>query len=604
MMRLKAFARTYTVSTCCRALKFVVVAIAVAVVVRGAEAQEATESAPPAEATAKEAPRPNIVVILADDVGFSDIGCYGGEINTPNLDKLAAGGLRYTQFYNNARCCPSRASLMTGLYPHQAGVGWMMTDNGVDGYRGNLNRHCVTLAEVLRTAGYATYMVGKWHLTPAPSPEQIESGKFSTDNWPLQRGFDRFYGTIHGAGSFYDPNTLVRDNELIPPDDPENFYYTDALSKNATQYIREHSGDGPFFLYVSYTAAHWPLHAKPEDIAKYKGRYDEGWGKIREARLKRLHDEGIVGLNVALSPQAREWDKEERREWQIARMEVYAAMLDSMDQGIGQIVETLREQGQLENTLVLYMQDNGACAEEMKSSESSATREGLEPAEPMSPDALQTRMVPEHTRDGRPVRWGRGVMPGPADTYIEVGREWANASNTPFRLFKHFVHEGGIATPLIAHWPQGIARKGELERKPGHLIDIMPTLVELAGATYPETFHDNQQVYAMEGVSLVPTFRGESFERPNPLFWEHEGNRAVRDGNWKLVARGANGKWQLYNMGNDRSELHDVASLEPAKVAALASAWQAWAERAHVLPLIPYFSPPEPAPADTNAAGR
>ncbi len=547
--------------------------------------------------------RPNIVVILSDDMGFSDIGCYGGEIETPHLNQLAAEGVRYTQFYNNARCCPSRASLMTGLYPHQAGIGWMMTDNGVDGYRGNLNRRCVTLAEVLRTAGYSTYMAGKWHLTPAPNAKQIEAGEVDTQNWPLQRGFDRFYGTIHGAGSFFDPNTLVRDNELIPPENPESYYYTDAISDNAAQFVRDHQGEQPFFLYVSYTAAHWPLHAKPEDIAKYKGRYDNGWGTIREERLKRLHDSGMIGLNVKLSPQVREWEKEERREWQIARMEVYAAMVDSMDQGIGRLLEALRERGELDDTLVLYMQDNGACAEEMKSSEARQPREGLEPAEPMADDALQTQMVPQFTRDGRPVKWGRGVIPGPADTYLEVGREWANAQNTPFRLFKHFVHEGGIATPLIAHWPNGIARKGELERRPAHLIDIMPTVVELAGADYPATFHDDQPITAMEGVSLVPTFSGNSIDRKTPLFWEHEGNRAVRDGNWKLVARGAAGKWQLYNMGNDRSELHDVASLEPGKVAGLAAAWQAWAERANVLPLTPYFPKPEPESTGGSPTG-
>lgn len=563
----------------------------------------ATRMLAPLSVTADE--RPNVLVILADDMGFSDIGCYGGEIATPNLDKLADGGLRFTEFYNTGRCCPTRASLLTGLYPHQAGMGWMMSYHDGGAYAGDLNRRCVTLAEVLRPAGYGTYMVGKWHLTPPPTREDFENEQVAQDNWPLQRGFDRFYGTIWGAGSYYDPATLARDNELIAPESPESYYYTDALSEQAARMIREHDRQQPFFMYLAYTAAHWPLHAKQDDIAKYKGRYDDGWDVLRDERLAKIKKLGVLSEEVELAPHVQDWSDEERKAWQASRMEVYAAMIDSMDQGIGRVIEALRSTGQLENTLVLYLQDNGGCQEEGKSNLARSSREKLEPVEPVPADELQLDMVPEYTRQGQPVQWGRGVVPGPSDTYMEVGREWANASNTPFRLFKHYVHEGGIASPLIAHWPKGIARRGEFERQPAHLIDVMPTLVELAQATYPEKAHQgDQEVQPMEGVSLMPAFAGESLERQAPLFWEHEGNRAVRSGDWKLVARGATGKWQLYNLAEDRSELDDLASEHPERVSDLAGQWQAWASRVSVLPMTPYWPKVEEKDAATDAGSN
>ena len=542
-----------------------------------------------ASATAVSNERPNIVLILADDIGYSDIGCFGGEIATPNLDRLAENGVRFTHFYNAGRCSPSRASLLTGLYPHQAGMGWITAFNGPPAYAGDLNRNCVTIAEVLRASGYRTYLAGKWDLTPQPTAAQVESDSLQKHNWPLQRGFDRFYGTIHGAGSYYDPATLTRDNELVAPNNPNDFYYTDAIGNNAVSMIREHNREQPFFLYMSFSAAHWPLHAKPSDIAKYKGRYDEGWDKIREQRLARLKELNIVGPQVELAPNVLDWKNEDRKAWQSARMEVYAAMIDSMDQGVGRVLEALRSTGQYDNTLILYLHDNGACQEECRSQQARQRREDLEPSEPMAEGVLQLAMVPEYTRRGEPVLWGRGVTPGPANTYMEVGREWANASNTPFRLFKHYVHEGGIATPLIAHWPKGIERRGELEEQPGHLIDIMPTLIQVAQAEYPDTFHDGDQaILPTEGVSLVPAFAGESIGRKEPLCWEHEGNRALRAGNWKLVARGKQGKWQLYNLKKDRSELNDLASDEQTRVSELRGAWNAWAARCGVLPMTPY----------------
>jgi len=537
-----------------------------------------------ARAAAGTGKRPNIVLILSDDMGFSDIGCYGSEVKTPTLDALAAKGLRFTQFYNTARCCPTRACLMTGLYPHQAGVGHMMYDGGVDGFRGDLNAHCVTIAQALKPAGYATYMAGKWHVTKHTKPEGPKH------NWPRQRGFDRFYGTITGAGSFYDPATLTRDNTQIPPGS-KDYYYTDAISDEATTFIAEHkpdSKDKPFFLYVAYTAAHWPMHAKPQDVAKYKGRYDKGWQAIRAERYRRVVELGLVRKQWKLSPRdAALWQdvSEEDRAWHARRMEVYAAMIDSMDAGIGRIVEALRKAGQLDNTLIFFLQDNGGCAEEY-GSRGPIKPDPSKPVQlkPMTAKELQTRMRPAVTRDGKPVRIGHGVMPGPADTYVAYGKEWANVSNTPFRLYKHWVHEGGISTPLIAHWPAGIARKGELEHQPGHLIDIMATCVDVAGATYPKQVKD-QKITPMEGVSLAPTFAGEKLPE-RAIFWEHEGNRAVRQGKWKLVAKGPRGPWELYDMVADRTELNDLAAEQPARVKQLAAAWQAYAERALVLPWV------------------
>lgn len=382
---------------------------------------------------AEKSRRPNIILMMADDMGYSDIGCYGGEIRTPNLDGLAAGGLRFTQFYNTARCCPTRASLITGLYQHQAGIGHMMADKGYDSYRGDLNDRCVTIAEVLGRSGYSTYMSGKWHVTKSTKPDGDKH------NWPCQRGFDRFFGTIHGAGSFYDPNTLTRDNTQIVPDS-DDFYYTNAISDNAVKFIREHKTSKPFFMYVAYTASHWPMHALPEDIARYKGRYDGGWDALRAERHKRMIEMGIVKSKWKITPRDEgvpPWTEAKDKQWFARRMEVYAAMIDCMDQGVGRIVAQLKNSGSFENTLIFFLADNGGCAEEYGS------RGAIKPdpskpvvLKPMGKNELQTRMQPVVTRDGRPVRTGYGVMPGPADTYIAYGRPWANASNTPFRLYK------------------------------------------------------------------------------------------------------------------------------------------------------------------------
>lgn len=537
--------------------------------------------------------RPDIIYVLADDMGFSDLGCYGGEIETPNLNQLAENGLRFTQFYNTARCCPTRASLLTGLYPHQAGIGHMMDDSGFDGYRGELNRRSVTIAEVLKTAGYRTYMSGKWHVTQAVNPKNEQEKQ----NWPLQRGFDRFYGTIHGAGSFYDPNSLTRDNALISPyADPEyqpqdGFYYTDAIAEHAVRFIKEHdtnSSEQPYFMYVTFTAAHWPMHARERDIQKYQGKYAAGYEATRDARYRKMLELGVTTEDsTTLWPMEESWKENKYLEWDQRNMEVYAAMVDSMDQGIGKIIEALKETDRFDNTLFVYLQDNGGCAENYGRSGTGQPRAAEPTLEPLANDYLQQDMQPKQTRDGYPVRTGKGVLAGPADTYIGYGRGWATVSNTPFREYKHYTHEGGISTPLITHWPAGIARAGQLEQTPGHLIDLMATAVDLAKAEYPKTFHEGQAIKPMEGKTLAPLFTGQSIER-DAIYWEHEGNKAIRVGDYKLVSKGADGDWELYNLAVDRSEQNDLSNDQPQRVKQLASMWQAYAERADVLPLTPY----------------
>jgi arylsulfatase len=510
------------------------------------------------------AERPNVILIMADDMGYSDIGCYGGEIATPQLDSLADGGLRFKQFYNGARCCPTRAQLMTGLYAHQTGIGHMMEDYDLPGYRGDLNTACVTIAEVMKSAGYTTLMTGKWHVTPNVD------GPGDRHNWPRQRGFDHFFGTIHGAGSFYDPVSLTLENEYVEPEG-DNWYYTDAIGDHAIQFIEKSPADAPFFLYMPFTAAHWPLHAPDEEIAKYKGRYDVGWDKLREERYKRMIELGIVKPEWPLSPrdpEAPAWEDAENKEWEARRMEVYAAQVTIMDRNIGRVVEKLKELGRYENTLILFLIDNGGCAEELRK-------------------GATAHHIPTQTRDGRPVHGGNDPedMPGQADDYQSYGLKWANASNTPFRYFKHWVHEGGISTPLIAHWPAGVAAPGTWSDEISHLIDIMATCADLGEATYP-TEYNGHAITPLEGKSLGPVLKGSPRESHDAIYWEHEGNRAIRQGKWKLVSKWRppeNNKWELYDIDADRPELKDLAAEMPDKVQEMSAKWQAWADRAGVV---------------------
>lgn len=549
------------------------------------------------------ADRPNVIVILSDDMGFSDLGCYGGEIPTPNLDRLAGNGLRFTQFYNTARCCPTRASLLTGLYPHQAGVGHMTNDGGQDGFRGDLNKQCVTIAEALKPAGYRSYMVGKWHVT---RHVQADGPKH---NWPLQRGFDRYYGTIIGGGTFFDPAGLTRDNTMIPAlNDPEyqpkQYYYTQALSDHARRFATEHKrdhADKPFFMYLAYTAAHWPMHALEDDIARQRGRYDAGYAAIRQARFARAKQLGLIDPNWKLTPTKGSWDKVDDKAWETRCMEVYAAMIESMDRGIGELVDELKRNGQLDNTLILFLQDNGGCAE--NTGRQPDVARAAAPSLPMIPaDQVLLPVHPKQTRDGWPMLTGRKVMPGPRDTFIAYGEGWANVSNTPFREYKHWVHEGGISTPLIAHWPKRITAHGELRHQPGHLIDIMATCVDISGAKYP-TEHAGEKITPLEGRSLVPAFGNQAIER-DAIYWEHEGNRAVRIGDWKLVAKGPAARWELYDLKADRTETDDLSGQHPERVRDMTAKWEAWAHRAKVLPWIwkPQYGQPEAAGDDDEGS--
>jgi arylsulfatase A-like enzyme len=512
--------------------------------------------------------RPNVMIILNDDMGYSDIECYGGEIETPNLNRLAQDGIRFTQFYNTARCCPSRASLLTGLHPHQTGIGLMLDDLRPNGYPGNLGQNCVTIAEVLKESGYRTYMSGKWH---------VASDKFNVnETWPIQRGFDRFYGIVNGAANYYQPQTLTRDNENIHQEayEDKNYYFTDAVSDSASQFIREHKQtfeDDPFFLYLAYTAPHWPLHAKTEDIEKYKGRFNEGWDHLRQERLERMVDIGIIDPTWKLSSRdskVSEWAEEDNKDWRLRCMEVYAAQIDRMDQGIGRLINALEETKELDNTLILFLSDNGGCAEEFNpSSGDSFVRNGAASA---------------HAKNGEPVLFGNNpkVMPGPEMTYQSYGMAWANLSNTPFRLYKHWVHEGGIATPLIVHWPEQIRDRGTLRHTPAQLTDIMATILDATRAIYPKTYI-GRSIPPYEGLSLIPIFESDQ-ERESPLFWEHEGNAAVRMGDWKLV-RKYPGDWELYNMATDRTEIHNMAVDSPDQVKAMLAQYEAWAERCGVI---------------------
>ncbi len=531
-------------------------------------------------------------------MGYSDISCYGGVISTPVLDRLAEQGLQYMQFYNTARSCPTRASLMTGLHPHQTGIGHMTDNRGEDGYQGDLNNHCVTIAEALKGNGYETFAVGKWHMTRFMKKDSPKH------NWPLQRGFDHFYGTIAGGGSFYDPQTLCRGNEYITPENdpqyhPETFYYTNAITDNAIQFLqqREASDKSPFFMYVAYTAAHWPMHALEEDIAPYKGKFDKGWDNLRKEKYQQMMDAGVIDKKWGLSidTTVTRWENVKDQDFETHCMEVYAAMVSNMDKNIGRLIDYLKSTNQLENTLIVFLQDNGGCAETVGRGQVVPTAV-IVPQHaqliPMEKDELQTRLIPYRTRDGRAVMQGNGTMPGGPDTYIAYGQGWAYASNTPFREYKHWVHEGGISTPLLVHWPAKIkAHQGQRRWQPGQLPDIMATLLDASQTTYPKTYN-GAEITPAEGISLLPSFTTDKFNYDRPLYWEHEGNRAIRTGKWKLVYKAVENqtedidlsRWELYDLENDRTEIENLAERYPEKVKELARQWDDFAIRCHVKP--------------------
>ena len=531
------------------------------------------------EATAADE-RPNILIVLVDDMGWSDLGCYGGEIRTPNVDALAAGGLRFSAFYNTGRCCPTRASLLTGLYPHQAGVGQMTADRNLPGYRGQLGRNAVTIAEVLRAAGYQPSMLGKWHLSLTRqldghmrhlNNQQIRDTFADPASYPVGRGFDNHYGIIWGVVNFYDPFSLVQNTEAVR-ELPDDYYITDALNARAVELVEKHSQqDKPFFLYLAHCAPHWPLHALPEDIRKYDGVYDSGWEAIRSARYRRQLDMGLLGEKTAPLRERfgadKQWSENPDQAWDARRMACHAAMIDRLDQGVGRIVERLKQLGELDNTLIFFLSDNGASREE--------------------PDVPGFDRVSQ-TRDGREVvYYGRGkhkeVLPGPETTYAGIGPHWANVANTPLREFKASQYEGGIRTPLVVHWPRGVkAPAGSITPQAGHVIDLMATCLDAAGTDYPQTYNSHD-IVPLEGKSLLPIFQGRERDGHDAIFFEHYGARAVRQGDWKLVAP-SGGKWELYHLSEDQTETRNLAREQPERVSELAALWQQWAERANVLP--------------------
>ncbi len=524
-------------------------------------------------AQAQKTPPPNLILIMVDDMGYSDLGAYGSEIQTPTLDKLAAEGIRFREFYNNSICAPTRASLLTGQYPHRAGMGFFDVNLGLPAYQGFLNKESLTLAEVLKANGYSTLMSGKSHL-----------GKDSLA-WPNQRGFDQFYGFIPGASDYFDignygkadPVILVRNNkkEKLKPGE----YLTNTITDNALEFLTEQNKQNkPFFLYLAFNAPHWPLQALPEDIAKYKGRYDIGWDSLRQQRIARQRDLGILqaGQRVAdRDPDVPVWDNltyDQKQLWK-AKMEVYAAMLDRVDQNIARVLNKLKELKKDDNTLIVFISDNGA--------------QGGYSGNARKP-----------TRNSGPI--------GTAGSYDYQEQPWANVSNTPFRQYKNNMHEGGISSPFIAWYPKKI-KAGTLVKGTGHLIDIAPTFYELARATYPANYH-NVKSNPLVGKSLTPVLFGQATEvnRGEPLFWERAGNRAVHKGKWKLVSTFPSYTWELYDLEADRGETTDVAAKFPAVVNELSVEYFQWAERTGVVdydkikPAQPMNIPGQSAPVRTK----
>ena len=539
----------------------------------------------PAEAKSK---RPNIILVLVDDMGFSDIGCLGGEINTPVIDLLAKEGVLFTQCYNSARCTPSRGSLMTGLYPQQAGFGSNGTHSfkgkPLAGFLGEFSPDCVTIAEVLRSEGYKNYTAGKWHL--CKTNDCAPGG--SNNSWPLQRGFDKCYSILMGLGSFYDPGSLVRDNRFISPfDDAEyepaqgDYYFTDAITDNVIKYVGDHckeTPEKPFFAYVSYNAPHFPLHAPQERIAKYKGKYDAGYEALAESRFRRARELGVIDKRWKRANLEASWEEEPDKQWFARCMEVYAAMVEAVDENVGRLVSELKEQGIYDNTLIFFLSDNGGCAQTWKNNEET---EEFERLGPMSPEELQPDYIPEKTRDGIKFRFGKGVPAGPDGTYATYGKGWAQVSGSPFKGHKFQCYEGGIATGLIVSWPERVRPKATMTHFPAHLVDIMATCVDVSGAEYPKNIRGNA-VIPMQGISLSPALAGGRLSREAPLFFCNGSYAAIRKGRWKLVLSTKSidihddGVWELYDMVDDRTETTNLASQHPEMVSTMRKEWVKW----------------------------
>ncbi|MEN0054940.1 MAG: arylsulfatase [Mucilaginibacter sp.] len=514
--------------------------------------------------------QPNIILILADDMGFSDIGCYGGLINTPNLDELAAGGIRFTQFYNGARCCPTRASLLTGLYAQQAGIGYMTEKLGkTEAYQGHIRKEVKTVADYMKVVGYTTMQVGKWHVGNVPNRTM-----------PMDKGFEKAW-TQMAKVDYWNPSQIYIDGKVVKPQTKPGDYLTDTEGDEAIadiDYAKQQQK--PFFMYLAFNSAHWPLHAKPQDIAKYRGKFMKGWDALQADKIKKLNSIGLIqaidrkkikdpalpawtsypkadafpGYHPVTSP------NHDQDDWDL-QMSVYAAQIDNMDQNIGRLVAKLKAEGIYENTIIMFLQDNGACAEAIGKNDAN--------------------------------------IPGTPGSYVAYGLPWANLSNTPFKMYKHFVHEGGISTPFIFHWPAGLAnsRKGAIEKNNiGHIIDLVPTCIDAAG-DYSKDKYPN-----LEGQSLLSAINGTTKNNERTLYWEHEGNRAIRFGDWKLVSRYEGDfkyfmnwgwkktprttEWELYNIKTDRWELNDVAAQHKDLVASMIKKYGEWYTRVEALPFI------------------
>lgn len=512
--------------------------------------------------------RPNVILILADDMGFADLGCTGSEIQTPNIDALAQGGAMLSAMYNCARCCPTRASLLTGLYPHNAGVGHMGANLGTPAYQGFLRNDSATIAEHLRASGYATLMSGKWHVAGDFEARNVDSWRVGDVEHPTprQRGFDRFYGIMDGATHFFSPHYMLEDDSRVETV-PDDFYFTDAITEKSIGMIEGAVEDEkPFFLYLAHTAPHWPLHAHPEDIARYDGIYSKGWDHIRTARHETMNGSGVFQRGWNISPRDNSvhgWAQEENKDWEASKMATYAAMVDRMDQSIGTLIAALKRLGQFDNTLIMFLSDNGGCAEFM-------AEDGW------------AKFYPDQTHDGKQITMGNvtGLRPGDAQTFQSYDKPWANVSNAPFRLYKHYVHEGGISTPLVVHWPEGFAPRSTAHA-PCHVVDILPTILEVTGAAY-QTEVGGHEIQPLQGESLLGLFRGADWQREQPIFWEHEGNAAIRLGQFKLV-RLHDRPWELYDIEADRTELTDLAGRNPTLERDLIRQYQTWADRVGVL---------------------
>ena len=508
-------------------------------------------------------PSPNVIVILADDLGFSDLACFGGEIDTPNLDRLAAEGVRMSSFYVTPRCSPSRAALLTGRHPHSVGIGILTTDDRPKGYQGSLSTGVPTIAGRLKQHGYRTALAGKWHLS--------SDTKSPNETWPTRRGFDEFYGILPGCSSYYQP-PLYRQEERMPAEaTSDDYYITDDLSRYAADFVERSSEHGdPFFLYLSYTAPHWPLHAREQDIARYRERYRAGWDALRASRFARLESMGLtsIGALPPRDPEVAAWNETPNHEWELERMATYAAQVEAMDRGIGAVLDALEARGIRDDTLIVFTSDNGACEESL----------------PFAGRTMSADVCPLTTRDGREVRVGNepSITPGPEIGYSSYGRPWAHLSNTPFRLYKRWVHEGGISSACIASWPAGGVASGAMTHATGHVVDIVPSILAAVGGESDGP-----------GSSLLDDWRSPTdavgTADGRDLFWEHMGSAAVRRGKWKLVRESIQ-PWELYDLDADRGETIDLIEHQPELAAELEAAWNAWADANGVLPWQGYLA--------------